>query len=103
MPNLSEVLQPDDDRAPDSIRLCMKPGEMDRIRRAAELSGVNLLAFVRASAALEAGRILRERQTTALSERDVKMLLEALEHLPPPTKAARDAVHKFRELIANAL
>ena len=102
MPNLSEVLQPENEKATDSIRLCIKPGEMNRIRRAAERSGVNFVAFVTASAALEAERILRERQTAALSERDVKMLLEALENPPPPTKAARDAVHNCCALIANA-
>ncbi len=68
----------------------------------AELTGVKLATFVRASAAREAERILREHGTTTLSERDRRTLLEALDNPPPPTRAARDAVRDYRSRIANA-
>ena len=70
--------------------------------RAAELTGVKLTTFVRASAVREAQRILREHQTTVLSEHDRRTLLEALDSPPPPIRAARDAVRDYRSRIANA-
>ena len=70
--------------------------------RAAELTGVKLETFVRASTAKEAERILRENRTTTLSERDSRTLLEALDNPPPPTPAARDAVRDYRSRIADA-
>ena len=70
--------------------------------RAAELTGARLTTFVRASAARGADRVLCEHQTTALSQRDWRTLLEALDNLPSPTRAARDAVRGYRSRIANA-
>ncbi len=102
MLNFSDVTASPDERATDHIEMRVKPSDKDRISRAAELTGVNLTAFVRASAAREAERILREHQTTTLSERDRRALLEALENPPPPTRAARDAVSDYRSRIANA-
>ena len=79
----------------------VKPSSKARMSRAAELTGVKLTTFVRASAAREAERILREHRTTTLSERDSQALLEALDTPPPPTAAARDAVRNYRYRIAN--
>jgi len=58
--------------------------------------------FVRASVAREAERVLCGHQVTVLSERDRRMLLEALDNPPLPTSAAKEAVRAYRSRIANA-
>ena len=98
----SDVTASPNERATDHIEMRVKPSDKDRISRAAELTGVKLATFVRASAAREAERILREHQTTTLSVRDRRAILEALDNPPPPTRAARDAVRDYRSRIANA-
>ena len=103
MLSFSDATTSPDERATDNIAMRVKPSDKERISRAAELSGVKLTTFVRATAAREAERILREHQTTALSERDRRTLLEALDNPPPPTRAAREAVRDYRSRIANAL
>ena len=100
--NFSDVTASPDERATDNIEMRVKPSDKARISRAAELTGVKLTTFVRASAAREAERVLREHQTTTLSKRDWRTLLEALDNPPPPTPAARDAVRDYRSRIANA-
>jgi uncharacterized protein (DUF1778 family) len=100
--NFSDVTASPDERATDNIEMRVRPSDKERISRAAELTGVKLTTFVRASAAREAERVLREHQTTTLSERDRRTLLEALDNPPPPTRAARDAVRDYRSRIANA-
>ena len=102
MLNFSDAEAPSNEKATDNIEMRVRPSDKKRISRAAELSGVKLTTFVRASAAREAERILREHQTTTLSERDTRTLLEALDNPPPPTPAARDAVREYRSRIANA-
>ena len=102
MLNFTDVPASPDERATDNIEMRVRPSDKERISRAAELTGVKLTTFVRASAAREAERVLREHQTTTLSERDRQALLEALDNPPPPTRAARDAVRDYRSRIANA-
>ena len=102
MLNFKEVEAISDEKATDNIEMRVKPSDKERISQAAELSGVKLTTFVRASAAREAERILREHQTTVLSERDRRTLLEALDNPPLPTTVARDAVRAYRARIANA-
>ena len=102
MLNFTDVPASPDERATDNIEMRVRPSDKERISRAAELTGVKLTTFVRASAAREAERILREHQTTTLSERDRQALLEALDNPPTPTRAARDAVRDYRSRIANA-
>ena len=102
MLNFKDTDPSSDEKATDHLDMRVRPSDKQRISRAAELSGVKLTTFVRASAAREAERILREHQTTTLSERDRRTLLEALDNPPPPTPAARDAVHNYRSRIANA-
>ena len=102
MLNFKDIDASSDEKATDNIEMRVKPSDKQRMSRAAELSGVKLTTFVRASAAREAERILREHQTTTLSERDGRTLLEALDNPPPPTPAARDAVRNYRSRIANA-
>ena len=102
MLKFSDVTGSPDERATDNIEMRVKPSDKERISQAAELTGVKLTTFVRASAAREAERILREHQTTTLSERDRRTLLEALDNPPPPPRAARDAVRDYRSRIANA-
>ncbi len=102
MSNFSDIKAHSNEMANDTIRMRVRPSDRERIARAAGLSGMTLATFVRASAAREAGRILREHRTTTLSERDSRALLEALDHPPPPMAAARDAVRNYRSRIANA-
>ena len=102
MLNFSDAKAPSDEKATDNIEMRVKPSDKERISRAAELTGVKLTTFVRASAVREAERILREHQSTTLSERDRRTLLAALDNPPPPTTAARDAVRNYRSRIANA-
>ena len=102
MLDFSDFKAPSEEKATDNIEMRVKPSDKERISRAAELTGVKLTTFVRASAAREAERVLREHQTTTLSERDRQALLEALDNPPPPTTAARDAVRNYRSRIANA-
>ena len=102
MSNFGDIEAPSSENATDRIGIRMRPGDKERISRAAELTGVRLTAFVRASAVREAERILRGHQTTALSERDWRTLLEAPDDPPTPTAAARDAVRDYRPRIANA-
>ena len=102
MLNFTDIPASPDERATDNIEMRVRPSDKERISRAAELTGVRLTTFVRASAAREAERILREHQTTTLSERDRQALLEALDNPPTPTRAARDAVRDYRSRIANA-
>ncbi len=102
MLNFSDVSASPDERATDNIEMRIKPSDKARISRAAELSGVKLTTFVRASATREAERILRGHQVTTLSERERQTLLEVLDNPPPPTRAAGDAVCDYRSRIANA-
>ncbi len=102
MLNFKDVEVLSDEKATDHLEMRVRPSDKARMSRAAELAGVKLSTFVRASAAREAERVLREHQTTALSERDRRSLLEALDNPPPPTRAARDAVRGYRSRIANA-
>ena len=102
MLNFTDVTASPNERATDNIEMRVKPSDKERISRAAELTGVRLTTFVRASAAREAERVLQEHQTTTLSERDRRTLLDALDNPPPPTSAARDAVRDYRSRIANA-
>ena len=102
MLNFRDVEAPSGEKATANIEMRVKPSDKARISQAAELSGVKLTTFVRASSAREAERILREHQMTVLSERDRETLLEALDNPPPPTVAARDAVRNYRARIANA-
>ena len=102
MLSFSEVEALSDEKATDNLEMRVKPSDKERMARAADLTGVKLSAFVRASAAREAERVLREHQTTVLSERDRHALLDALDNPPPPTRAALDAVRGYRSRIANA-
>ncbi|MCY4432025.1 MAG: DUF1778 domain-containing protein [Rhodospirillales bacterium] len=102
MLGFSDAETPSDEKATDHLEMRVKPSDKERLARAAELSGVRLTTFVRTAAAREAERVLREHRTTALSERDSRALLEALDNPPPPTRPARDAVHGYRSRIANA-
>ena len=102
MLNFSDVEAPSGEKATDNLEMRVKPSDKERMSRAAELTGVKLTTFVRACAAREADRILREHQTTMLSERDTRMLLDALDNPPPPTRTAQDAVRRYRSRIANA-
>ena len=101
MLSFGDIKVPSDEKATDNIEMRIRPSDKERIARAAELSGVKLATFVRASAAREAERFLREHRTTTLSERDSQLLLEALDNPPPPTAAARDAVRGYRSRITN--
>ena len=98
----SEVTWSPNERATDNIKMRVKPSDKQRISRAAELAGVKLSTFVRASAAREAERILRDHRTTTLSERDRRTVLEALDNPSPPTPVALAAVRDYRSRIANA-
>ena len=102
MLNFSDVEAPVDEKATDHLKMRVKPSDKQRMLRAAELTGVKLTTFVRASSAREAERVLREHQTTVLSERDRRALLEALDNPPPPTRAARNAVRAYRSRTVNA-
>jgi len=90
------------EKATGHLEMRMRPSDKARMSRAAELTGVTLTTFVRASAAREAARVLREHQTTVLSEQEGRTLLDALDHPPPPTAAARHAVRDYRSRIVNA-
>ena len=102
MLNFNEIETHSGEKATDNIEMRVRPSDKERILRAAELSGVKLTTFVRASAAREAERILREHEITTVSPRDRRRLLDALEDPPAPTQAARDAVRGYRSRIANA-
>ena len=102
MLNFSDADGPSDEKATGHLEMRVKPSDKERMSRAAELTGVKLTTFVRASAAREAARVLREHQTTVLTERDRLTLLEALDNPPSPTRAAREAVRGYRSRIANA-
>ncbi len=90
------------EKTTDNIEMRIKPSDKEHITRAAELSGVELATFIRASALREAERVLREHQTTMHSERDRRMLLEVLDNPPRPNAAARDAVRDYRFRIVDA-
>ena len=90
------------EKATDSIEMRIKPSVKSGIVKAAELMGVPLTAFVRASAMREAERVLRDHQTTVLSARDQRDLLAALDNPPPPAQAALEAADRYRARIANA-
>ena len=102
MLKFSEVEGPSDERATGNIEMRIRPSDKERIARAAELTGVKLTTFVRASAAREAERIVREYRMTTLSERDRLAVLEALDNPPAPTRAAQEAVRNYRSRIVNA-
>lgn len=91
-----------DEKATDRIEMRISPGAKVGIRKAAELMGVSLSAFVCVSAMQKAERVLRKYQTTVLSERDKRTLLAALDNPPPPARAALEAAHRYRARIANA-
>ena len=102
MLKFSEFEGPSDERATGTIEMRIRPSDKERIARAAELTGVKLTTFVRASAAREAERVVREHGMTTLSERDRLAVLEALDNPPAPTRAAREAVRNYRSRIVNA-
>ena len=102
MLNFDEIETHSSEKATDHIEMRVRPSDKERMSRAADLSGVKLTTFVRASAAREAERVLREHEVTTVSPRDRRRLLDALENPPAPTQAARDAVRGYRSRIANA-
>ena len=65
MLSFSDKKAPSDEKATDNIEMRVRPSDEERMSRAAELTGVKLATFVRASAASEAERILREHQLDA--------------------------------------
>lgn len=102
MLNFSDVEGPSDEKAARNLEIRTRPSDKERMSRAAELTGVRLSTFVGASAAREAGRVLRGHQNTVLSRCDRLTLLEALVSPPPTTTATREAVRGYRTRIANA-
>ena len=102
MLNFIDPTTSSNEKATDSIEMRVKPSVKSGIVRAAELMGVPLTAFVRASATREAERILNAHQTTVLSKRDQRAVLAALDNPPQPTRAALDAAVRYRARIANA-
>ena len=60
------------------------------------------LADALSSTTREAERVLREHQTTILSERGQRTLMAALDNPPSPAKAALKAAERYRKWIANA-
>ena len=100
--NFRDVEAPSDEQATARIEMRVKPSDKGRISQAAERSDVTLTTFVRAFAAREAERMLREHQATVLSERARRTLRKVLNHPPPPTAAARESVHNYHARITGA-
>lgn len=70
MLNFGDSEAPSDEKATDNLEMRVRPGDKERMSRAAELTDVTLRTFVGVSAAREAEVVLREHQNTVPSKRD---------------------------------
>ena len=89
------------EKSTETIEMRIKPSVKNGIVRAAELMGVSVTSFMRASAVREAERVLREHQATLLTAREHRIVLDALDSPPPPSQAALDAATRYRKRISR--
>lgn len=72
------------------------PQEKDLLALAAQLSGINVSAFLREAALQAANTIIRQHEEIKLSQRDQELFLNALENPPEASPRLRKAMKKYK-------
>jgi uncharacterized protein (DUF1778 family) len=75
--------------------------QKSRIQRAADLSGRTLTDFAVTALMEVAERTIREHEVMVLSERDSRVVFDALLNPPEPNEALLRAARRYRELVSD--
>jgi uncharacterized protein (DUF1778 family) len=75
--------------------------QKSRIQRAADLSGRTLTDFAVSALMEVAERTIREHEVMVLSERDSRVVFDALFNPPEPNEALLRAARRYRELVSD--
>lgn len=79
------------------IEFRSSPQEKDLLLLAAQLTGVNVSAFVRNAAFEAANEAIQANETIKLSNRDRELFLQILDHSPLPSAKLKKAMKKYRQ------
>lgn len=87
-----------------AARLDFRIGEDHKalIERAAAYQGETVTGYVVSTLVRDAQRVVRERETASLSDRERERFLDLLTNPPEPTAALRRAARRHRELISRS-
>lgn len=79
------------------IEFRSSPQEKDLLMLAAQLTGVNVSAFLRNAALEAADEVVQENETVKLSNRDRDLFLNAFDNPPAPSTKFKKAMKKYRQ------
>lgn len=79
------------------IEFRSSPQEKDLLTLAAQLTGVNVSAFLRKAALEAANEVVQANEAIKLSNRDRERFLQTLDKPPTPTASLKKAMKKFRQ------
>ena len=79
------------------IEFRSSPQEKDLLMLAAQLTGVNVSAFLRNAALEAANEVVQENETIKLSNRDRDLFLHSLDNPPKPFATLKKAMKKYRQ------
>lgn len=85
----------------DRLQLRLDSRAKRTLRRAADYSRQSLSEFVLTTAIEQARRIVREHDVITLSDRDWRLLLDALANPPEPTPRLRRAFERHRKAMGQ--
>jgi uncharacterized protein (DUF1778 family) len=74
---------------------------LERLKRASEIQGRTLTDFVVAAADEAACRAIEQTEIIRLTLEDQRQIAEAILNPPPPNKAWKKAVKRYRELFGE--
>lgn len=78
------------------VELRMTPEEKELLTAAAAREHLDLTSFVLRNVLPVAEATVQQRERLVVSMRDAQLILEYLDHPPPPTQALRDAARAYR-------
>ena len=73
------------------------PQEKDLLILAAELTGVNVSAFLRNAALQAANEVVQAQETVKFSNRDRDLFLNVLDNPPAPSAKLKKAMKKYKQ------
>ena len=84
----------------DRVQFRVSSEDKKRLEKAAEARGVSLSSFITQTMLEEADRVISERNTTVLSERDWEAFMSALEK-DSPNEDLQEAIDEYNEMAAD--
>lgn len=79
------------------IEFRSSPQEKDLLMLAAQLTGINVSAFLRDAALKAANKAVQLNEQVTLSNRDRDMFLNALDNPPKPNAKLKKAMKKYKQ------